>query len=96
MAVYYIRWLKLGQLKESGYVCSRDLNVQLPCTGLTFLLWEGVSKSKRFVIVDGAGIHEHRHIPMANVHIIGPQFLISAMTVRDNNLELIDSFWKRR
>lgn len=58
--------------EESGYVCSRDLKVQLPCMGLTFLLWEGVSKGKSFAIVDRAGIHEYRYTPMANVHIIGP------------------------
>lgn len=81
--------------EEPGYVCRTDLNVQLPCTGLTSLLWEGVSKGKSFAIMDRAGIHEDRHIPMANIHIIGPQFL-GSMKVMDNSLELIDSFWKKK
>lgn len=72
------------------------MSAQLPGTGLTFLLWEGVSKGKSFTIVDRAGIHEHRHILTANVHIIRSQFHINSMNVMDYSPELVDSFWKKK
>lgn len=77
---------------------SRDLNAQQRsrCTGLTFLLWEGVGQGEGFTLVDRAGVHEYRHVLMANVHIVWPQFHIRSVNVMDNSPELVDSFWKKK
>lgn len=71
------------------------LGVQNLHVSLTSLTCAAVSKDKKPVLVDAAGIHEHGHGRRADLHIIRPKLLFSSTKlVVDTCLEHIDSFWK--
>lgn len=66
--------------------------VQTPGAGLTFLIWVGTSKDQKLILVDAAGIHEHRYVLIVDFHIIRPKlFLSSRKLIINNCFEYVDS-----